>query len=66
MNKFALRLTQVLYFENEEECFEALTNSIGEAQKDGFDLVKIKGNKYCLKEKEGNGNRMVEVIKKDD
>lgn len=61
MYKYRLRLTQEMVFNSEDNCFESIVDAISEAQKEGFDLVKIKENKYYLKK--GEDIRKIEVIK---
>ena len=61
MYKYRLRLTQEMLFDNEDKCFETIVNAIGEAQKEGFDLVEIKENTYYLKK--GEDIRKIEVLK---
>lgn len=61
MYKYQLRLTQTKFFVEEDKCFETIVDAIDEARKEGFELVKIKENKYYLKK--GEEKRTIEVIK---
>ena len=44
--KYELHLWQILYFDDEEACFNELVNAIDEAEKDGFKMTKITKNQY--------------------
>lgn len=61
MYKYQLRLTQAKFFTDEDNCFSTLVDTIDEAQKKGFELVKIRENKYYLKK--GEEKMTIEVTR---